>query len=228
MTVRFGRWDHSGGLIKVQQSDDGSTWLDAGTFQCGFNCIEVSSTFTPALSEAPIPTPSSGIGDPHLQNMLGQQFDLMRAGTSVLVSVPRGTPDEDALLLVKADARQLGAQCSDMYFQEINITGAWANKAQPGGFQFHALGDRDEKPKWVKLGPLEFKVSHGHTDKVQKYLNVYVKNLGRAGFLVGGLLGSDDHAEAATPEKKCMKTLALKAGPHGRAADRQGSVAVGY
>ena len=128
----------------------------------------------------------------------------------------------------KADARQLGAQCSDLYFQEINITGAWANKAQPGGFQFHALGDRDEKPKWVKLGPLEFKVGHGHTDKGQKYLNVYVKNLGRAGFLVGGLLGEDDHAEAAAPEEKCMKTLALKAGPHGRAADRQGSVAVGY
>ncbi|CAK0846216.1 unnamed protein product [Prorocentrum cordatum] len=160
--------------------------------------------------------------------MFGQRFDLARPGTSVLVSVPRGTPVEDALLVVKADARRFGAHCSDMYFQEINVTGAWANKARPGGFHFDARGARDETPKWLKLGPVELKVGNGHTDKGQHYLNVYVKNLQRVGFIVGGLLGEDDHAEAAAPEEGCQKTLSLKARPYGEVAHGQGSVAIGY
>jgi len=172
-------------------------------------------------------TPATATGDPHLQNMLGQRFDLMRPGTSVLVRVPRGTPIEDALLVVKADARRLGAQCSDMYFQEINVTGTWADKAQPGGFHFDARGARHEKPQWVHLGPVELKVGHGHTDKGILYLNVFVKNLGRAGVPVGGLLGEDDHTEAAAPADGCQKLFSLNSGPHGLAAHRQGSIAVG-
>ncbi|CAK0892183.1 unnamed protein product [Prorocentrum cordatum] len=158
--------------------------------------------------------------------MFGQRFDLARPGISVLVSVPRGMPVEDALLAVKADARRLGAHCSDIYFQEINVTGTWAHKAQPGGFHFDARGDRAEKPRWLKLGPVQLKVGNGHADKGQRYLNVYVKNLQRAGFPVGGLLGEDDRAEAAAPEERCQKLLSMEAHAYGQL--QQDSVAFGY
>ncbi|CAK0880006.1 unnamed protein product [Prorocentrum cordatum] len=194
------------------------------------------STPTPAPTLAPTPSPtpspsqatslSSATGDPHLQNMFGQRFDLVRPGTFVLVSVPRGTPVEDALLVVKADAHRLGSHCSDMYFREINATGKWANKARPGGFHFDARDARDETPEWLKLGPVELKVGSGHTDKGQPYLNVYVKNLQRTGYRVGGLLGEDDHTEAAAPEKGCQKMLSLDARLYGQAENLQGSVAI--
>ncbi|CAK0861843.1 unnamed protein product [Prorocentrum cordatum] len=110
-----------------------------------------SPTWSPTSAAASSPTASSATGDPHLQNMFGQRFDLARPGISVLVRVPRGMPVEDALLVVKADARRLGARCSDIYFQEINVTGTWAHKAQPGGFRFDARGARaeNEKPRWL-------------------------------------------------------------------------------
>ncbi|CAK0845215.1 unnamed protein product [Prorocentrum cordatum] len=160
--------------------------------------------------------------------MFGQRFDLAKPGKSILVSIPRGKPVEDALLAVQADARRLGARCSDIYFQEVNVTGTWADKAQPGGFHFNTRGARDNKPKWVNFGPVELKVVHGHTGEGQQYLNVYLKNLRRAGLPVGGLLGEDDYTEAATPEAGCQETMSLSAGPGGQAPHRQGSTAVGY
>eukprot|EP00959_Pyramimonas_sp_CCMP1952_P343531 7195630-Pyramimonas_sp.AAC.1 len=79
---------------------------------------------TPSPTPSPTPTPAptqvqvAAVGDPHLQNMFGQRFDLAKPGKSILVSIPRGKPVEDALLVVQADARRLGARCSDIYFQE--------------------------------------------------------------------------------------------------------------
>ena len=112
-------------------------------------------------------------------------------------------------------------------FQEINATGAWAEKAQPRGLYFDVQGARNEKPTWVKLGPVELKVGRGHTNEGIQYLNVYVKNLGRVGFPVGGLLGADDHTEAAAPETGCLRRMSLSKAPHGQAAHRQDSFAIG-
>jgi len=151
-------------------------------------------------------------GDPHLQNILGQRFDLMRPGMSTLINIPRGTSVEYALLVVQANAHRLGQHCSDMYFQELNVTGAWADLAQPGGFRFDARDALDLTPKWMKLGPVGLKIVYGHTDMGTQYLNVFVKNLGRAGFPVGGLLGEDDHTAAEKPEWACQHTLSLTKG----------------
>ena len=41
-------------------------------------------------------------------------------------------------------------------------------------------------------------------------MNFYVKHLRDAGAAVGGLLGEDDHTEAATPEERCQKSMSLK------------------
>merc|ERR1740121_1675181 len=145
-------------------------------------------------------------GDPHLQNVYGERFDLMRPGRHVLIHVPRGERVENTLLRVEADARQMGEQCTpEMYFQELNITGAWAEAKRTGGLHFHAEDALGEKPNWEQFGEIELKVSHGRTQKGIQYLNLYVKHLRRAGFAVGGLLGLDDHTLAAKPWEECLR-----------------------
>jgi len=174
---------------------------------------------TPAPTPVTTPTAASATGDPHLQNLHGERFDLTRPGKFALIHVPRGQPVEDALLVVEADARQLGGRCTDLYFVELNVTGKWAE----ADLQFNAQGVHGEKPTWAKFGPVELKVAHGRTEEGLKFLNFYVKHLGRAGAAVGGLLGEDDHTEAAKPDDRCYKTVALEKNTQ-KTAKRQGEV----
>ncbi|CAK0897416.1 unnamed protein product [Prorocentrum cordatum] len=64
-------------------------------------------------------------------------------------------------------------------------------------------------------------VVHGRTREGARYLNFYVKHLGRAGFAVGGLLGEDDHTDAETPTQACSQHLSLLA--QGADLDNHGS-----
>ena len=65
-------------------------------------------------------------------------------------------------------------------------------------------------PEWTTFGPLQVKVVHGRTEKGIKYLNLFVKHLGHAGFAVGGLLGEDDHTDAARIPGECQSTMSLR------------------
>mmetsp|Transcript_91799 Transcript_91799/g.259608 ORF Transcript_91799/g.259608 Transcript_91799/m.259608 type:complete len:575 (+) Transcript_91799:104-1828(+) len=165
-----------------------------------------SATTTTTLTPNPV---VAAVGDPHLQNIYGQQFDLMKPGHHVLISIPRGVRVENALLRVDAEARRLGGSCADVYFQDLNVTGAWIEAKHTGGLRFQAedLGDRDLN--WEQFGKVELKVAHGCTQQGTRYLNLYVKHLTRAEFVVGGLLGEDDHEEAATPSVSCVHRLSL-------------------
>lgn len=146
-------------------------------------------------------------GDPHLQNIHGERFDLMKPGKHLLIQIPRKS-SENTLLRVDAEAKRMGAQCTDMYFQELNITGAWADAKQTGGFYYRAQDVDGAPAHWEHFGNVQLKVAHGRTQKGIKYLNIYVKDLMRAGS-VGGLLGDDDHTEAATPPEACVRRLSL-------------------
>jgi len=149
-----------------------------------------------------------------MRNINGQRFDLMRPGRHTLLQVPRGAGAEDILLEVEAEAHRLGSRCADIYFQELNLTGAWAEAKQRGGLHFRARHDgNEEELQWTTFGKVDLKVVQGHTHQGIRYLNLYVKHLGRAGHSVGGLLGEDDHVEAATPDSKCAKRVALQAEP---------------
>jgi hypothetical protein len=152
-------------------------------------------------------------GDPHLQNIHGERFDLMKPGKHILINIPRGISAEDALLRAQADARRLGGQCADMYFQEVNVTGSWAEAKKVGGYHYSVSQPDDEAPKWLAFGSgfnkVQLKVVHGRTDGGLKYLNVYVKHLGRAGFAVGGLLGEDDHKGVMIPPASCAHRTSL-------------------
>jgi len=143
-----------------------------------------------------------------LQNVLGQRFDLMQPGKHVLINIPRGSR-ANALLRVEAEARHVGERCADMYFSELNITGAWVEAKGTGGFHFQAQGVHEEHPEWLKFGSVELKVAHGHTKQGVQYLNFYVKHLGHSGFAVGGLLGEDDHTKEAMPSQACARSISL-------------------
>jgi len=149
-------------------------------------------------------------GDPHLQNVHGERFDLMKPGKHVLIHIPKGNTVENTLFRVEAKASRLGGQCADMYFQQINITGQWVEAKQAGGLRFQAAGVADEPPNWMTFGKVQVKVAHGRTRQGIPYLNFYVKHLGHAGFAVGGLLGEDDHKDVTIPPASCIRRIALQ------------------
>jgi hypothetical protein len=145
-----------------------------------------------------------------LQNVHGERFDLMKSGKHILINIPRGKRADTALLRVAAEAHVLGKGCSEIYFQNVTVTGSWAEATHAGGYTFVSGSGADAAPQWLSFGPVGLKVAHGHTDTGIQYLNVYVRSLGRAGYPVGGLLGEDDHAEEATPRAECKHTVQLQ------------------
>jgi hypothetical protein len=160
------------------------------------------------------------IGDPHLQNIYGQRFDLMKPGRHTLIRIPAAAAASELLLDVSSKVHQLGAMCSEMYFRELNITGAWAESKQAGGFRFSADGAACDGESWkMSLGKVDLKVVRGCTSSGARYLNFYVKHLAHVGMTVGGLLGEDDHEDASTPPELCKRTMTLWAA---RLGDRLG------
>jgi len=132
----------------------------------------------------------------------------MKPGKHVLIQIPR-RPVLHTMLRVDADVHTLGGQCADMYFQEVNVTGAWADLTRTGGYHYCAQSDNNKLSNWLHLGSVRLKVAHGRTQEGTRYLNFYVRDLARTGFAVGGLLGDDDHTEAAMPTEGCAHRLAL-------------------
>jgi len=149
-------------------------------------------------------------GDPHMQNIFGQKFDLMQPGDHTLVQIPRGSPEPSALLSVAAQVSRVGASCSDMYIMKLNVTGAWVEETGNGMLHFEAGADhRDDDSKWLNFGVVDLKVAQGKTSDGTSYLNFFVKNLKGAGHHVGGLLGEDSHEIEAKPSASCRRSISL-------------------
>jgi hypothetical protein len=111
-------WQQSGGPIYEDCGGNGCNCNGAG---------RVAGTLYVKASAGPAAGGAAAVGDPHLQNVHGERFDLMKPGKHVLINIPRGVGAEKSLLRVQADARHLGGKCADMYFQEVNVTGSWAD-----------------------------------------------------------------------------------------------------
>jgi len=205
------------GIYPADLDNDGDIDFAAASYAAGQTVVSMNSAPTPptpsptqAITPAPTPAPASATGDPHLQNLHGERFDLMVPGAHVLIRIPRGERAENALLLVQADVRRLGAECSDMYFQSVNVTGSWAEAKQKGGYHYSVSQIAATSSEWVVFGKVAVKVVSAHTGKGVQYFNVYAKHLGLSGFVVGGLLGEDDHAEASTPPDACVNRVFLE------------------
>jgi len=197
----------------LQSAVGGLAWTTGTVDSCSIGRTESEATSTSAQST------SSGVqsvGDPHLQNIHGERFDVMKPGEHVLIHIPRQERLlENSLLHVQAVAQTLGALCEDTYFVRINVTGKWPSALRPGGFIFNAEGpDSGAESKWMSLhglsNGLQMKVVRGQTQRGTRYLNFYIKHLDRTGFPVGGLLGEDDHEDVSTLPRACERRLALK------------------
>ncbi|CAK0812812.1 unnamed protein product, partial [Prorocentrum cordatum] len=195
----------------------------------GYVCIQSdwtnspTATPTPSSTATPSPSPSptsalpatampSATGDPHLQNIHGERFDLTKPGTYVLINIPRGKGADSAMLRVQADAVRLGKHCGDLYFQELNVTGRWAEAKQAGGYHYSVSQQEATSSGWVEFGKVALKIVVARTQRDVQYLNVFAKRLGQSGFAVGGLLGEDDHEEASSPPEACVKRVSLAKG----------------
>jgi len=152
---------------------------------------------------------ASAVGDPHLRNIHGERFDVMQSGWHTLLEIPRRAAAQRALLLVEAEARHDGSACADMYFHSLNITGEWAEAKQKDGLRFSARSSDSTGSTWITVGQVDLKVTQGHTLKGIRYLNFLVRHLANAGVAIGGLLGEDDHTEAATPDHLCQRSVSL-------------------
>jgi len=185
--------------IEVTRGRDGRPEMDGGA----------TATTTISTPQSPIES-ARATGDPHLENIHGQKFDLMKPGKHVLLNIPRGRPPHQVFLRVTAEAKQLGAQCADMYFQELNITGAWADISKTDGFRFRAAEAAcDGESRRISFGRLKLKVANGCTLQGVRYINFYVQHLSSIGFAVGGLLGEDDHTAVEIPLQECGARVSL-------------------
>jgi hypothetical protein len=152
-------------------------------------------------------------GDPHMQNVFGQRFDLMRPGEHNLLQIPRGVRPNKALLRVVASASRVGANCQDMYIMKVNVTGRWAEEAGRKLLHFEA-GASDVfrshlYSTWLHFGPVDLKVAQGTTVGGVAYLNFFVRKLTKTGYHIGGLLGEDSHEVEATPSDRCLQYVTL-------------------
>lgn len=158
------------------------------------------------------------VGDPHMQNVHGQRFDVQKPGSHTLVHIPRFSAKASAKFHVQAEVNRIGRACADMYIEKLNVTGQWAYEHKHGGLSFDvaSMPKHRKGTNWMHFGRnthrVDMKVVYGHTPSGINYLNFFVRHLGDTGYPVGGLLGEDDHTDAATASKACKKTLILLQG----------------
>jgi WD40 repeat protein len=195
-------WTSDGSGLVIGASYDDTYGTDKGA-------LYIAQNVAPATAPS---TPASATGDPHLQNIHGERFDLMKPGKHLLINIPRGMSADSAMLRVQADAVRLGKNCGDIYFQELNVTGSWAEAKQAGGYHYSVSQSDVKSSEWVSFGKVALKVVSAHADSNVQYLNVYAKHLGQSGFAVGGLLGEDDHEDASSVPEACLKRVSLKHG----------------
>lgn len=127
---------------------------------------------TPSPTTAPTPSPTnaaSATGDPHLQNIHGERFDLMKPGVYVLINIPREEEAVSAMLRVQADAVRLGKNCGDIYFQTLNVTGSWAEAKQAGGYHYSVSQSFATTPRWTEFGKVALKIVNARSNQDVQY-----------------------------------------------------------
>jgi len=158
------------------------------------------------ITTNPTPTPS-GVGDPHLVNMHGERFDVLRSGRYKLLQIPFEADEQSVLLAASADVTRIGGRCEDMYFTAINITGKWSRETKT--IFMAGAAPPQTRTGWVHYGPVSLKVVHGKTATGALYLNFFARHVAKAGYRVGGLLGEGDHTRATVPDNECQHFMQL-------------------
>jgi len=163
------------------------------------------------------PCAASSSGDPHMVNMFGEKFDVLKRGMHVLIQIPQGADPQHTLLRVEANVTG-GKLCNYTFIKNLNITGQWTKEHRPGwpvarpdGFQYAALSHGQRAPQeqydgklvthksHLNFGEVKLMIAYGKmVDSGLTYLNFRVKNLHNVTEPVGGLLGLDDYKDVSS------------------------------
>jgi len=101
----------------------------------------------PTTSGTPTGTPTASptaavTGDPHVTNVDGDRFNIVRAGVHELLRLPRRAQsidyDGDPLLDVTAGIEWNNGDCNDPYVKEVGLSGWWLRSA--GSLRFRTRG----------------------------------------------------------------------------------------
>ncbi|CAK0841370.1 unnamed protein product [Prorocentrum cordatum] len=172
---------------------------------------EPTSSPSPSPTPGPTssPTSASAMGDPHITSITGAKFDIVRPGNHTLLHIPRFSTQGDNLIDVRGFVKHEGSTCLDMYIDCLHITGKWVVERQLGVLSFFSGKRTELSENWLTFGVLKLKVVHGSTSGGTKYLNLFAKDLSKVHFSIGGILGLDDHSQAATREEECKRAISL-------------------
>jgi hypothetical protein len=210
--------------------------------------IEMTTPSPTDTSTAPTPSPtdtSSGFGDPHMVNILGEHFNIWRLGEVELLRIPRNSTNSTAALRLVANVSETAKGSSECtrapYMTSMRLGGAWFDNRELSvkmvdGEMRVILGSMSITPSseqvtvksklivarpsearvTVQVGNATIDVKHDDFFKPHFYLNMEARNLASLGFEIGGVLGIDDHSVFVQRPTRCEKhILAAVADRHG-------------
>jgi hypothetical protein len=237
------------------------------SFKDGFDaCPTASPTANPTKSETPSPTASptasptpntnqitpsptksstvSAVGDPHMINVKGEKFDLVRSGRIQLLRVPLEAVAEEANLTVDAMivdmAGSIDGCTTAPYIQTVTFGGRWLGgrslavsskagkmqvlldgmwpmvSAQPEAIGSVKLAYVHPTAMELQVGDASVRVSHG-VQMFHFFLNMQASSLSSLGYTLGGLLGGDDHRPFSTLPSECFVGSSMRLASTSRA-----------
>lgn len=138
---------------------------------------------TPAPTLAPTSAPekpATATGDPHVTNVDGVRFEILKAGVQELLRLPRrankshGSVEPSPLLSVSAIVDPADEDtCHEMYVKQVDVTGGWLRSSGP--LRFRAGGDSLDDPRAISLsvnGSLVDRAALERDGRVQRFLEV--------------------------------------------------------
>jgi hypothetical protein len=206
-----------------------------------------TTTTTPDLDITPSPTASStatAVGDPHMINVKGEKFDLVRSGRMQLLRVPLEAVAEKANLTVDAMivdmAGSIDGCTTAPYIQTVTFGGRWLGgrsltvsskagkmqvlldgmwpmvSAQPVAIGSVKLAYVHPNAMELQVGDASIRVSHG-VQMFHFFLNMQAGSLSSLGYTLGGLLGGDDHRPFSTLASECFAGSSMRLASTSRA-----------
>jgi hypothetical protein len=170
------------------------------------------------------------LGDPHVINTLGHKFDIVRMGLWEMLRLPREATATDAKFSIHAQivdtSGGIDGCAAAPYIGEVHFNGSWLEQStvkvslsrgelvvlvngEPhrASSQSVMLSDKvqmlhSEHKVEVRIGEASVHVARDG-QMFHFFLNLQVASLGSVGCAIGGLLGEDDHSEAATMSPWC-------------------------
>merc|ERR1712032_75938 len=158
---------------------------------------------------------ASVVGDPHVQNLQGEKFDIMVTGRVSLVEYPRRAVNHK--VRVNAFVARVG-RCEQTFIEQIDIMGSWVSSsndvsrisiaARPGNN--HSFVIRQDDSEWNPANsPAVFRFPENFRIDVElnrhhewSFLEIRANGLRSLQEEVGGVLGLDSHDTIST-ERTC-------------------------